>query len=189
MVKNEKLLDADSLVPLVMGTVVTVAVGFLFIGQRTFHISFIDSPFLSIGIGGSLVYVVHKAWGNVRALGIALLLSIVNAGLAQGDFFRVWLQTLLLLAMVVLLCHYLTAWKINKPVFGRLILLGLPCAVALGLETLIFRLISGNEYALVAAGNNTMHGLALGVGLGIGLELGELVVRLVRRRQAGAKLA
>ncbi|MCX6834919.1 MAG: hypothetical protein NTW07_07270 [candidate division Zixibacteria bacterium] len=167
----------DELVRLLSGTIVLLIVGYFRLGQRAFQFGFMDSPFLSIGITGSLVYLIFKRWGERSAIGTSVLLSILNAALARSGYVTVWSETFAMMLVLVLLCHCLAVWKIERPVIGRLLLLGPLFAFVGWVLTFGFRLLSYREHMLEASKNNAVHGFILGVGLAIGLELAELIVR------------
>jgi hypothetical protein len=185
MVKeNIALFALKSLILLTVATCTIVLIGYVFLGTRTFHLDYWDSPFLSVGIGGILVYIMYKARGTGLAATTAVLLALLNATYASRFFGSTFAQTFVMLLMVVLLCHYMKAWKIEMPVYGRLLLLGPLFGIALGLDTLIMRLLFYKVYILVASKNNFLHGFKIGVGLAIGLELAEWINRRIAGKRS-----
>jgi len=185
MNKPEQTTWVEALVRLVCGTGAMLIVGYIQIGRRTFELGPMDSPFLSIGIAGSLVFIIYKLWGTRSAAAATVLLSMGNAALAQRQYVTVWSETFGMLLMLILLCHALTALKVERPVIGRLLLLGPLFSLVGWLLTFGFRLFSAGayrEYMFEASKNNAIHNFVMGVGLGLGLELAELAIRLWRHR-------
>jgi len=177
MNKSKRLFGVDELVRFLCGAIMLLIVGYIRLGQRAFQFGFMDSPFLSIGIIGSLVYLIFNKWGARPAIGASVLLSIMNAALAQRNFITIWSETYGMLLMIVLLCHFLAVWKIERPVIGRLLLLGPLFAFVGWVLTFGFRLLSYREHMLEASTNNAIHNFISGVGLAIGLELAELIIK------------
>jgi hypothetical protein len=183
MNKSEETPGVDSLVRLVLGTGVTVLTGILFWGPGAFARGQMYMC-VSIGIVGALVYIVCRIWGVRFAAGAAVLLSMMNAALAQRLYVTIWSETLGMLLMLVLLWHVLTTWKIERPIIGRLLLLGPLFALSSFVLTLVFRLAFFPQLALVTAKNQAMNHFKYGVGLGLGLELAELIIRWWHRSLA-----
>jgi hypothetical protein len=169
-------LGVDALVRLVLGAGLTVLTGILFWGPGAFARGQMYMC-VSMGVVGALVYIVCRVWGVRFATGAAVLLSMMNAALAQRLYVTIWSETLGMLLMLVLLCYGLTVLKIERPVFGRLLLLGPLFALSSFILTLGFRLAFFPQLALVAAKNQAMNHFKYGVGLGLGLELAELIIR------------
>jgi hypothetical protein len=187
MTRNGNVFTWESLLRLLLGTAASVIIGYARIGPRGLGLDFVDSPYLSLGIIGSLVYVIYLERGRVTAFGVAMLLSLISAAYAQRAYTTVWPLTFALMFVLVTLCHYLDAWKIDKPVMGRLLLLGPLFGVAAGLLMLFFRLFSSREAMFIASWNQAIWSFQLGVGLAIGLELAELLIRYLHSRQATAE--
>jgi hypothetical protein len=187
MTRNGNVFTWESLVRLLLGTAASVVIGYARIGPRGLYPNFVDSPYLSLGIIGSLVYILYLERGRVTALGAAMLLSLISAAYAQRGYTTVWPLTFALMFVLVTLCHYLVVWKIDKPAIGRLFLLGPLFGMTAGLLMLFFRLFASTEGMFVAAWNQALWSFQLGVGLAIGLESAELLIRYLHAKQATAE--